>query len=156
MYKKIMEHNDMSRFSLSLLAASVASAIATGSALTTVNANPSLQAVNQQNAAPSSTIQLYGQVPQPNQIRQGYVVFQRFGDQLVGAYYQPRSEFSCFVGGVEDRTLAMNFFSRQGETLYEAEVSLTSLYNIDTISNVDRRVIKTCQQQMPQPLALTN
>lgn len=50
---------------------------------------------------------LFGQVPQPDQIGQGYVVLERTGDRVYGALYYPSSSFDCFEGQVQGDEVAM-------------------------------------------------
>ena len=49
-------------------------------------------------ALPDGTY-LYSNVPQPNQISHQYVLFQQREGKVVGAFYSPQAEFSCFAGG---------------------------------------------------------
>jgi hypothetical protein len=50
---------------------------------------------------------LFGQVPEPDQIGQGYVVLERTGDRVYGALYYPSSSFDCFEGQVQGSEVAM-------------------------------------------------
>lgn len=124
----------------------VASLLAMGGGIDIVQANPTVHAFNQP-LNPTSEIQIYGQVPQPNQIQKGYIVYQRFGDQVIGAAYQPRSEFDCFVGDLKNHRLDIDFLSPQGQTNYAAQIELSDLHNLNTPSADDKRILNTCLQQ---------
>ena len=41
---------------------------------------------------------LFGQVPQRDQLGQGYIILENTGDQIFGALYYPSSSFDCFRG----------------------------------------------------------
>ena len=45
-------------------------------------------------------IYLYGQSPKPNQLGQGYIIFQKQQNKVTGALYMPQSEFNCFQGTI--------------------------------------------------------
>lgn len=135
-----------------LLMAGVASLIAIGGGINVVRANPTVQAFNQSLNA-TNEIQIYGQVPQPQQIRKGYLVFQRYGDQVVGATYQPLSEFSCFVGELKNYQLDIDYLSPQGQPLNTTQIDLLNLHRFNTPSADDKRMLSTCLQQ--PALALT-
>jgi hypothetical protein len=129
-----------------ILKVSVVTALAVGTSATFAKAEPTAQDADL--AAVGNEIQLYGQVPEPNQIRQGYLVFQRQGDLIVGAYYEPRSEFSCFVGEMSDRELDIDFLSSQRQEASEAEIQLSDLYALASPSANDQRILNVCREQI--------
>ncbi|MCF4968769.1 hypothetical protein [Nostoc sp. CMAA1605] len=113
-------------------------------------------------------IYLYGQSPQPNQIGQGYVVFQKRQGKLVGALYMPRSEFSCFQGTMnKSGELAMTVtttpdvgiapdvattsriptFSGDEPMTYAYSVALQDYHQINAIGADDRRILQMCTQR---------
>ncbi|MBD2361909.1 hypothetical protein H6G36_12065 [Anabaena minutissima FACHB-250] len=113
-------------------------------------------------------IYLYGQSAQPNQIGQGYVVFQKRQGRLVGALYMPRSEFSCFQGTLnQSGELAMTVtstpdagispdvattsriprFSSDEPMTYAHSVALQDYHQINSISGDDRRILQMCTQR---------
>lgn len=95
----------------------------------------------------ASNIQVYGQVPQPNQLQKSYLVFQKLEDQVIGAYYQPRSEFDCFVGTVDEGELHIDFISQPHQISQEYQVSLPDLYSLSEPSQNERRMLNTCSQE---------
>lgn len=137
-----------------LLIASVIGVLAAVGVADTGQADPTLQASNQRPstlpAATTSAIQFYGQVPQPNQLRQGYVVFQQQDNQVVGAYYHPRSEFSCFVGDLEDRQLDVDLMSPQGQKWDDAQILLSKLHALDAPDANAKRILGVCRQETLQ------
>ncbi|MBD2078953.1 hypothetical protein [Leptolyngbya sp. FACHB-17] len=50
-------------------------------------------------------IYLYGNSPKPNQVAQNYIVLERHNGKVVGAFYSPQSEFTCFTGDIEGTQL---------------------------------------------------
>lgn len=112
-------------------------------------------------------VYLYGQSSQPDQIGQGYVLFQKRQGRLVGALYMPSSEFSCFQGTLEPSgELAMtvtgspqagnvrevattsripNFYEDEPVN-YSYSVALKDYHQINTISANDRRILQMCSR----------
>jgi hypothetical protein len=112
-------------------------------------------------------IYLYGQSPQPDQLGQGYVLFQKRQGRLIGALYMPRSEFSCFQGTLEPSgELAMTVtgspeaggirevattsripsFNEDQAMSYSYSVALKDYHKINAISASDRRILQMCNQ----------
>ncbi|BAU15415.1 hypothetical protein LEP3755_59730 [Leptolyngbya sp. NIES-3755] len=91
-------------------------------------------------------IYLYGQVEQPNQISKGYVVFQNIDGQVVGAFYYPRSEFQCFQGNLDDRTLDIQTLSTESTQVDRSTAELSNFHRIP-VSDNDRRILSMCQQE---------
>lgn len=52
-------------------------------------------------------IYLYGQSSKPEQIGQEYMVFEVHHGEVIGAFYMPYSEFSCFRGTLQSGKLAL-------------------------------------------------
>ncbi len=112
-------------------------------------------------------IYLYGQSPKPNQLGQGYVLFQKQQDKVIGALYMPNSEFSCFQGTL-DRSgeLALTVNSSPDEDgstqvatsngiprinedepiTYAYSVALQDYHQLKSISVSDRRMLQMCNQ----------
>lgn len=92
---------------------------------------------------------LYGQVPQPNQIRQAYVVFQHHNGKVVGAVFEPRSEFSCFAGTADPNALQVKTVGFNSVPV-TTEIELSSLHPIMAMSDNDQRILATCKQDTAQ------
>jgi hypothetical protein len=97
-------------------------------------------------AALPDGIYLYGDSPQPNQVLQNYIVFQRQNDRVVGAIYAPRSDFTCFTGKLQGNTLYGKAISAGKIQTVEVNTQLANLHSIRTISSNDRRILSMCQQ----------
>ncbi|MGB7415175.1 MAG: hypothetical protein WA902_13305 [Thermosynechococcaceae cyanobacterium] len=130
-----------------LLAAAIA---VTAGDTAAVRANSSVEASDQYAVSTpmaKSVVQLYGQVPKANQSQQGYFVFQQDGDQVVGAYYQPRSEFDCFVGNINNNVLDVDILSAFEEERMTEQISLSTLHSLDSPSADDEQILNVCRQQ---------
>lgn len=92
----------------------------------------------------STPVSVYGETPQPNQIRQNYLVFALHNGKVVGAFYTPRSEFTCFTGQATNRSLAVEPLASNGVT-GKVQVKLSSLHPIQPSSN-DQRILSACKQ----------
>uniref|UniRef100_UPI000A6BE3EE hypothetical protein n=1 Tax=Hassallia byssoidea TaxID=482630 RepID=UPI000A6BE3EE len=111
-------------------------------------------------------VYLYGQSPQPNQLGQGYIVFEKRQNQVMGALYMPSSEFSCFQGNVDSTgELAMTVTAPAGGGLeevatantipkldadqpmtYAYSVALQDYHKLNTVSDNDRQILQMCNQ----------
>ncbi|MBH8554330.1 hypothetical protein I8751_18560 [Nostocaceae cyanobacterium CENA357] len=112
-------------------------------------------------------IYLYGQSPEPNQLGQGYVLFQKQQNKVIGALYMPNSEFSCFQGTLErsgELAMTVNSFPDEGgltqvatsngiprinedePITYAYSVALQDYHPLKSISVNDRRMLKMCNQ----------
>jgi hypothetical protein len=113
-------------------------------------------------------VYLYGQSSQPNQVGQGYIVFQKRQNQVMGGLYMPSSEFSCFQGNVDSSgELAMTVTAPgQGgpeevattnippkldidqPMTYAYSVALQDYHKLNIISESDRRILQMCNQAL--------
>ncbi|MGB3308355.1 MAG: hypothetical protein WBG32_15405 [Nodosilinea sp.] len=116
-------------------------------------------------ALPEAGRYLFGQVPQPDKIGQGYVVLERTGDRVYGALYYPSSSFDCFYGQVEGTDLAMTIVNSYDQEAYPyslaladgpavatsetngdlAPFGLSGFFALDTLSDNDHRMLDVCQ-----------
>ncbi|WP_315789331.1 hypothetical protein [Fischerella sp. JS2] len=111
-------------------------------------------------------IYLYGQSPQPGQLGQGYIIFEKRQNQIIGALYMPSSEYSCFNGTLNSSgELAMTVRGYAGEIspseiatinglprtsddepdVYGHSVELQDYYQLQSISSSDRQILKMCK-----------
>ncbi|WP_155523759.1 hypothetical protein [Nodosilinea nodulosa] len=108
---------------------------------------------------------LFGQVPQPDQIGQGYVVLERNGDRVYGALYYPSSSFDCFYGQVQGTDLAMTVIDSYEQEAYPyslaladappvatsettgdlAPFGLSGFFAIQNLSANDHRMLNVCR-----------
>lgn len=111
-------------------------------------------------------VYLYGQSPQPNQLGQGYIVFQKRQNQVMGALYMPSSEFSCFQGNIESSGELAMTVTAPGEgglenvatantipkldadqpMTYAYSVALQDYHKLNTVSDNDRQILQMCNQ----------
>ena len=111
---------------------------------------------------------LYGQSSTPNELGQGYILFQKQQSKIIGALYVPQSEFSCFQGTLaKSGELAMTVKSSPGEvgvmevstastipkvnenefTTYPYSVTLQDYHQLSSVSSNDREILQICQQE---------
>lgn len=112
-------------------------------------------------------IYLYGESLTPNQLGQGYIIFQKQQDKIIGALYFPQSEFTCFqgkltksgelamivrtfpgeVGTMEVATISTIPKNNENElTTYPYSVTLQDYYRLSSVSSHDREILQICQQ----------
>ncbi|QYX30537.1 hypothetical protein [Sphaerospermopsis torques-reginae] len=112
-------------------------------------------------------IYLYGQSSTPNELGQGYIVFQKQQGKVIGALYMPSSEFSCFQGTIaQSGELAMTVTSSPGETgvtqvsttsriptftdedtaTYAYSIELQDYHQLNSVSANDRKILQACSQ----------
>ncbi len=89
---------------------------------------------------------LYGESAQANQVGKGYIIFQRQGQSVVGAFHYPESEFSCFVGDIQAQQLQVLTLESEYEASLSVDVSLSKLHTIETIGSSEKNSLRTCQQ----------
>ncbi len=91
---------------------------------------------------------LYGQSQQPNQIQQGYVVFEQFGNTVVGASYYPRSEFQCFIGNLNQQSEVVTGVMLASMQMEQAPINidLSPLHQFEQLSQNDQRMLTACKQ----------
>ncbi|MBW4614507.1 MAG: hypothetical protein KME21_14780 [Desmonostoc vinosum HA7617-LM4] len=111
----------------------------------TVFAQNSLDKAAESNSYTNGTY-LYGETPQSNQIQKGYLVFQRQQGKIVGAFYYPNSEFSCFTGKQANNTLFGKTIGSGNPTVQNVKINLQNFHQIDSVSNLDQRVLSVCKQ----------
>lgn len=129
-------------------------------------------------ATPQSTVQaerlpdgvyLYGQSSQPDQVGQGYFVFEVNQGHVMGALYMPRSSFDCASGQFEKDQLALTVVNSYDRTTNPFEISLeqnstvasngklprspVGLQGFQRLSNVsenDYRLLNVCKTDFSQ------
>lgn len=109
-------------------------------------------------------IYLYGQADTANQIGSAYMVFEVNDSQVVGAFYMPQSSFDCFQGEFQDDQLALNVVDSYERTVHPYAIALNAgepiaqvgeevvtpvglegFHPIGTLSEMDQRILATCQ-----------
>lgn len=116
-------------------------------------------------------VYLYGQSPKSGQLGQGYIIFEKHQNKVIGALYMPSSEFSCFNGTLRSSgELAMTVNGYPGDesptqvaanntlprvkndesSTYDHSVTLQDYNQINNISSSDRQVLQACQANVQQ------
>ncbi|MEH2164577.1 MAG: hypothetical protein V7K38_26875 [Nostoc sp.] len=114
-------------------------------------------------------VYLYGQSPKPNQLGQGYIIFQKQQDKITGALYMPQSEFNCFQGTLNksgELAMTVNSTSNEASTpqsnqvaanntlprvseddfsSYPYSLALQDFYQLNSITASDRRTLQMCK-----------
>lgn len=120
-------------------------------------ASPSSAAI----APMADGVYLYGQAPQPDQLGQGYFVFEVSRGSVVGALYMPRSSFDCAKGSFQDQQLALTVVNSYDRSTNAFEIALErstqvagqpvkpivgleGFHRLEPTEN-DLRMLKTCK-----------
>jgi hypothetical protein len=105
---------------------------------------------------------LYGEVPRPDVIGKEYIVLDKSGDRAIGAFYLPRSEFSCFYGRFQGSRLNITLvdpfdrqksnytlaITRNGLTASKQQKLGTPTYqSLGKFSKIDRQILNSCKSQ---------
>jgi hypothetical protein len=130
-------------------------------------------AVNSRAIIPNGTY-LYGQAPEAGQLGKEYFIFEVRQGQVIGAFYMPSSEFSCFRGTLENnqmnltvastydnsaitsqlaqaevRAIAANgdgaFINGLNSLTYPHNLELSNYHPIANITANDQRLLAACQ-----------
>lgn len=119
------------------------------------------------NALPDG-IYLYGQSAQPDELGNGYFVFESKQGQVVGALYMPRSSFDCAAGSFKQDQLALtvtNSYDRITNPLEIAlersaivastgntapGISLQGFHKLDKVTDNDLRMLNVCKADLQQ------
>jgi hypothetical protein len=99
-------------------------------------------------------IYLYGQSSVPEQIGQEYMVFELRQDKVVGAFYMPQSEFSCFQGSLHLGQLALTIASTPDTEAYPDRLANQNTQQVATAS--DKPSLVNTSISYPYSVALSN
>ncbi|MEM8604144.1 MAG: hypothetical protein AAGF24_09960 [Cyanobacteria bacterium P01_H01_bin.121] len=78
---------------------------------------------------------LYGEVAEPEQIGHTYIVLEQAGQQVVGAFYQPRSSYDCFVGRVEADRLNLTVTATYTNEIFAYQIALADSTAIASLNS---------------------
>lgn len=104
------------------------------------------QAASNQSATLANGVYLYGNSPQPDQLDRNYVVFERHNGRVVGAFYSPQSEFTCFAGNLQGTRLEVEALAPEAAETQAVKTQLATLYPLQQVSVNDQRMLTTCRQ----------
>jgi hypothetical protein len=151
-----------------LFLSTLAMGVAIASALP-VRAQAALNAVRatSMSALPDG-VYLYGQSSKPDQVGQGYFVFEVNQRKVVGALYMPRSSFDCAAGSFAGNRLALNVMNSYDRTTNPFDIALErssnvasnkpegdaiglqGFHRISSISQNDYRILNVCKTDFKQ------
>ena len=119
----------------------------------------------------ASGVYVFGDTPEPNQLGHEYMVLQVDGNDVMGAFYQPASEFSCFSGNVTPDQLTLQVQETYGGELssysvplylnnqvaasefvmpYENALGLQGTYRMDGVDEISQRILDICRADAAQ------
>ncbi len=78
---------------------------------------------------------LYGQAPLAGQMGQEYMVFEVSQGQVVGAFYMPNSEFSCFQGVLENNQMSVTVASTYDNSSLAYQLSQEQPRNLAAVGD---------------------
>lgn len=84
---------------------------------------------------------LFGDSQEPDQIGQTYMVFEVNQNNLVGGFYSPASEFSCFTGQVKDEQLRLAVEDATTQNSYNYSMQLYRAQQV--VASADRLLPST-------------
>jgi hypothetical protein len=117
---------------------------------TSLLAQPLRAAGNPAPSGQANGVYLYGEAAEADQIGKGYVVFSQRNGRVIGAFYHPSSEFSCFSGAIADNQLRITPSEVGSEDASQQDMSLASLYQIKTLTDVSQNALQVCEQEIAQ------
>jgi hypothetical protein len=108
-------------------------------------------------------VYLYGESDRSEVIGKEYIIFETIGSKTVGAFYLPRSEFSCFYGQFRGSKLNITLIDTYDSQKYKFSLALnpngltaskqpmmgTPTYQpLGKIGANDRRILDACKVQL--------
>ncbi len=113
----------------------------------------------------SGEVYLYGESDRPNVVGKEYIIFETIENKTIGAFYLPRSEFSCFYGQFKGSHLNLTLIDTYDNQKYRYTLTLNpkgltaskqpmmgepTYQPLGKISDNDRRILTACKQQLSQ------
>jgi hypothetical protein len=108
-------------------------------------------------------VYLYGESEQPDVVGKEYIVFETIGNKTIGAFYLPRSEFSCFYGQFRGSRLHVTLIDTFDRQKYNFTLALNpkgltaskqpmmgepNYQPLGKISSNDLRILNACKLQL--------
>lgn len=105
-------------------------------------------------------VYLYGQSSTPEQLGQEYAIFEARQGKVVGAFFMPQSEFSCFYGNLQDDRMDLIVVDPYDSSTHSHSialvnnpliasnnrVSLDGYQPIAKISDTEQQLLNSCQK----------
>ena len=110
-------------------------------------------------------VYLYGETDRPDVVGKEYIVFETIGTKARGAFYLPRSEFSCFYGQLRGSRLDVTVIDPFDRQKYNFTLTVNSnglnaskqpqsgqptYQPLDKVSPNDLRILAVCKSQLPK------
>lgn len=76
------------------------------------------------NAILNNGIYFYGKSPERDKLGVEYLIFKVQNNQLIGTFYMPQSEFSCFSGQVEQDKISLAIMDTYDNSIYPYSIAL--------------------------------
>lgn len=128
------------------LFAGIGSLALAGNLAPAIASEPAISSEGEAITASSDQTFLYGETAEANQLGKGYIVFQQQQDRIVGAFYYPQSEFSCFIGKLENSNLRVLSLPTHQDPISSFSLSMNELTAISNIGSAERQSLAACQQ----------
>ena len=93
-------------------------------------------------------ISLYGETATPNQIGQGYIIFEKQDDTLIGAFYYPQSEYICFTGRQNQSQLDILSLPTHQDPLTSFSLELGEMTEVQEIGATEKSTLAACRQDV--------
>jgi hypothetical protein len=119
---------------------------------------------NRLNLTPQTNgVYLYGESDQPEVVGKEYIIFETIGNKTIGAFYLPKSEFSCFYGQFKGSRMNVTLIDTFDRQKYNFSLNLNpsgltaskqpmmgepSYQPLGKISTGDRNILSTCKAQL--------
>lgn len=159
-------HHPKSRWSASIVIAIGATLTSNLTALTEQPTRFSRGETPPTNAtALANGVYLYGETARPDIVGKEYIVFETIGTKARGAFYLPRSEFSCFYGQLRGSRLNVTVIDPFDRQQYNFTLTVNSnglnaskqpksgqptYQPLDKVSPNDLRILAACKSQLPK------
>ncbi len=106
-------------------------------------------------------IYVFGQTSQPEQIGKEYLVFESRGSKVIGAFYMPASEYSCFYGTLKQSQIDLTLVNPEDGSTYShsialqpnslvasnGQIALQGYHPVTRISDNAQQILKSCRNQ---------
>ena len=93
-------------------------------------------------------ISLYSETAHPNATNQGYIIFEKRGETLIGAFYYPQSEYSCFTGHQAGQNLEILSLPSYQEPMSSFSLSLNDMQAVSEIGASEQQTLAACRQNV--------
>jgi hypothetical protein len=109
-------------------------------------------------------IYIFGQSSKPEQIGKEYLVFESRNGKVIGAFYMPASEYSCFYGTLDRGEMDLNVVDPDDQSTYfhsialqssslvasNEQIALQGYQPVSGVSNNARQLLSSCRNKYQQ------